>query len=388
MLPCMPTSKSLTSDGVRSYLHDLFGEDLHAKRVLSLADATIGVLHGASLGIHAIGQGLAAVRGLQDRHAVKQVDRLFSNAGVDPWRLAEQWVPHVIGESKAVFVNLDWTEFESDDHAMLVASVQTDHGRSTPLLWKTFVRSSLRNRRNDYEDELLVRLREVIPTDVSVTIVADRAFADQKLYAFLQDLGFHFLIRFRSVIQVSDRTGMSKKAREWLGGARRMRVFRNALVTQDRFPVATVVCYHAPGMKDAWCLCSSDPTATGQTLVKNYGRRFTIEEMFRDVKNLRFGMGLSWTRIGNTTRRDRILLVAAMAQGLLVLLGRAGENLGMDRSLKVNTSKQRTLSLLRQGLRWYDLLPNMPATRLRPLLAEFERLIQQDPAFRLALAEK
>ncbi|MCI0442580.1 IS4 family transposase, partial [bacterium] len=37
----------------------LFGEDVHAKRVYSLANATLGVMTGASLAIHAIGQGLA-----------------------------------------------------------------------------------------------------------------------------------------------------------------------------------------------------------------------------------------------------------------------------------------------------------------------------------------
>jgi Transposase DDE domain len=393
ILRCMPTSDAvssgpLSSDRVHDYLDALFGEDLHAKRVLSLSNATVGVLHGASLGIHAIGQGLAAARGLLDRHAVKQVDRLFSNASVEPWVLAERWVPHVIGSLQEVFINLDWSEFEPDDHALLVASMQTDHGRSTPLLWKTVVRSSLRKRRNDYEDELLVRLREVTPRNVKVTIVADRAFADQKLYAFLRALDFHFLIRFRSVILVTDRNGVSKKASEWLGGGRQMRVLRDASVTRDGYSVATVVCCHATGMKDAWCLASSDPTATGQRLVMHYGKRFTIEEMFRDVKDIRFGLGLSWTRVGNPQRRDRILLVAALAQGLLILLGRAGENLGVDRYLKVNTSKKRTLSLLRQGLRWYDLLPNMPAHRSVPLLAEFQRLMQLEPVYQLAMVAK
>ena len=37
--------------------------DLHAKRVLSLANATLGVLTSASLAVHAIGQGLAQAMG-------------------------------------------------------------------------------------------------------------------------------------------------------------------------------------------------------------------------------------------------------------------------------------------------------------------------------------
>ncbi|MGH8644175.1 MAG: hypothetical protein ACREX4_06850 [Gammaproteobacteria bacterium] len=48
-----------------------------AKRVYSLAKAAVGVMAGASLAIHAIGQGLAQARGKLTKHAVKQVDRLL-----------------------------------------------------------------------------------------------------------------------------------------------------------------------------------------------------------------------------------------------------------------------------------------------------------------------
>ena len=58
-------------------------------------------------------------------------------------------------------------------------------------------------------------------------------------------------------------------------------------------------------------------------------------------KDLRFGMGLSSTRIGEPMRRDRLLLVSAFATALLTLLGAVGEkSLGMDRLLKSNTSKK------------------------------------------------
>lgn len=46
-------------DDVHSYLQQLFKGDLHSKRVLSLANATHGVMASASLIIHAIGKGLS-----------------------------------------------------------------------------------------------------------------------------------------------------------------------------------------------------------------------------------------------------------------------------------------------------------------------------------------
>lgn len=383
----MPNQRRSLSPGrVQDFVDSLFSDDLHAKRIRSLTDGTLGVLKSGSLGIHAIGRGLAAVRGLSDKHAVKQVDRLLGNAGVDIWRLFESWVPHVLADRDSVIVNLDWTEFEADDHAMIVASIQTDHGRSTPLAWLTVIRSELRDQRNGHEDRLLQRLREVIPERVQVTVVADRGFADQKLYAFLQsELGFDFIIRFRSAIHVTSESGETRPARDWLGKGGRMRVLRRASVTTDLHPVATVVCVQDKGMKDAWCLASSLEGARGEDLVKRYAKRFTIEEMFRDVKDLRFGMGMSWTRIGSPERRDRMFLMAALAQGLLTLLGIAGERTGLDRHLKTTTSKERQLSLLRQGLLWYERIPTMPAERLRVLMREFGSLLQAHQPYCLCL---
>src|SRR5208337_1795946 len=64
---------------------------------------------------------------------------------------------------------------------------------------------------------------------------------------------------------------------------------------------------------------------------------------------------LSVLRIGDPQRRDRLLLLNALAILLLTLLGAAGESLGMDRSLRTSTVKRRVHSLFRQGCLLYDL---------------------------------
>ncbi len=87
----MPTKKPLSFEGVHHFLRTLFAGDLHAKRLLSLAGATLGVIKSASLAVAMIGQGLALARGRLTKHAIpldalasgKQVDRLLSNPGID-----------------------------------------------------------------------------------------------------------------------------------------------------------------------------------------------------------------------------------------------------------------------------------------------------------------
>ena len=51
---------------VHNFVNHVFSEDLHAKRVLSLANAALGVVTGASLAVAMIGHALAQARGLAE----------------------------------------------------------------------------------------------------------------------------------------------------------------------------------------------------------------------------------------------------------------------------------------------------------------------------------
>ncbi len=368
-------------EDVRAFIGDLCGADLRAKRVGSLADATLGLMHAASLAVATIGQALAQARGLTTKHAIKQVDRLLSNDGIDVWDSFAHWVPHQIGGRRDILVAMDWTDFDHDDQATLVLSLVTGHGRAAPLLWITVWKDELTSQRNDFEDACLRRLAELVPAGCRVTILADRGFGDQKLFAFLPTLGFGYVIRFRGNIHVTDADGQTRPAAEWVGKSGRARKLRDAHVTAKGQIVGAVVCVHARDMKEPWCLATSERDATAATLINHYARRWTIEPQFRDTKDLRFGMGLSATRVGEPMRRDRLLLISAFATAPLTLLGAVGERLGRDRLLKSNTSKTRTHSLFRQGCMLYELIPNMPEHRLLPLMEKFAKALSNAGQF-------
>ena len=59
-------------EDVRSFIGELYGHDLHAKRIDSLAGATLGTMTSASLAVALIGQALAQARGLKTKHAIKR----------------------------------------------------------------------------------------------------------------------------------------------------------------------------------------------------------------------------------------------------------------------------------------------------------------------------
>ncbi len=364
------------------------GESLHAKRVESVTNAVVGVVNAVSLSIHAIGAGLAQMNGLNAKHAIKQVDRLLSNVGLNVWALFAHWVPYVVGVHTEIVAALDWTDFDADGHSTIALYLVTAHGRALPLVWMSVEKAKLKDRRNKYEDTVLLRLHEVLPPGVKVTVLADRGFGDQKLYELLTDLGFRFIIRFRGAVVVESRDGERHAASEWVPADGRMRQLKEARVTADRYRVDAVVCVKARGMQDAWCLAVGGPTITGATAVKLYGRRFTIEESFRDTKDPRYGLGLSATHVHDVKRRDRLLLICAMAMTLLTVLGAAGESLGMDRMLKANTSKKRTHSLFRQGCHYYASIPAMKQEQLEPLVQRFGEYVLRESVYVHAFALK
>jgi len=274
----MPTKKPLSFEGVHQFLRTLFADDLHAKRVLSLAGATLGVIESASLAVAMIGQGLALARGRLTKHAIKQVDRLLSNPGINVDALLVHWVPYVVGSRSSITVAMDWTDFDADGQATIMLSLLCRHGRATPLVWRTVGTATLKDRRNAYEDQVLMRLAEVLPAGVRVRIVADRGFGDQKLYRMLTDaLKFDFVIRFRGNIKVTAADGEARPAAKWVGAGGRARVLRGATVTAAGCPVATVVCVQAKDMKQPWCLAASVTNETAWALINLYGKRWGID---------------------------------------------------------------------------------------------------------------
>ena len=162
----MARQQPLSFGQIRRSLVGLFDGDMHAKRIESLTNATLGVVRTGSLAVSTIGHGLALARGLTTKHAIKQVDRLLSNEGIDIDAALRHWVPYVVGPRISINVAMDWTEFDADGQATLMLSLLTRHGRATPLLWLTVDTATLKNRRNEYEYQALVRLADALPADI------------------------------------------------------------------------------------------------------------------------------------------------------------------------------------------------------------------------------
>ena len=371
------TSIGINNNRVFEFVNSVFGQGMHLKRVESLANAALGLLHSEELLLHKIGEGLAFAKGLDKKHATKQVDRLLSNKKLDIWQESEAWVPFVVGARNEIMISMDWTDFDADNQSTIAVNLITEHGRATPLLWKSINKSSLKHNRARYEDQILSRLKEILPAHVDVTVLADRGFADQEFFKFITDvLGFSYIIRIRGTIYITGKDKVTQHAKDWLRPDGHIRTLEKAAVTKNQCPVEKFVCTKQKDMKDAWYLVSDRKDLSGSAIVKYYSKRWRIEPYFRDIKDQRFGMGLASTHISTPERRDRLFFISTIAIAILTLLGAAGESIGFDRKLKVNTVKTRTHSLLRQGIFYYKFLQKFTEDERTKILDAFNKLLE------------
>ena len=118
--------------------------------------------------------------------------------------------------------------------------------------------------------------------------------------------------------------GERRTAAAWVGAGGRARRLVGARVTDTyELPVGAVVCVQDPKMDEPWCLVASEAKVPTRVLIRYYGKRWGIEAGFRDIKDMRFGMGLSSMHVSRPDRRDRLLLISALAVAVLSLLGAA-----------------------------------------------------------------
>ena len=181
---------------VRSFLDSVLSEDIHAKRVDSLANAALGVMTGASLAVAMIGRPLA--QALLTKHAVKQVDRLLSNPGIEAI-----FTPEMVGSRTDIVVA---------GPTMTPTGTWRSSWSRPPLVWLSVHKDELTDARNAYEDAALRRLAEVLPAGVKCTILADRGFADTKLFGFLAELDLGYVIRLKGNTKVSAADGTTRPA--------------------------------------------------------------------------------------------------------------------------------------------------------------------------------
>ena len=255
--------------------------------------------------------------------ASRRLSRLLHNARLDTAALARAHARALVAQlptAGAVRLALDWTTEESQH--LLIASLRVGT-RAAPVYWRAYHGSELRERMSFYEREFVRGLFADVLSPVErrcFILTADRWFADVDLLDLLDELGLSYVIRTKSSYQVRVEGRWCKLGSlGWRGNQRRRAWGRVWYCEGDprHLFLAQARARDAKGRWGVWHLLSNRPlSAAGAS--REYARRFTCEEGFRDGKRL---LGFAQARIKCIEAWARMFLLVAVTLLLLTRLG-------------------------------------------------------------------
>lgn len=340
--------------------------EIHAKRLQAVMDVATGVQHSKRLSIAAIGRHLRSETKL--KHKIKKVDRLVGNKNLylelaDIYSGLSQYVFKYISKDKMSPVVIDLC-FLKDDHdiQMLSAEVATQ-GRTIPLYREVFEKGNLKGR----EVEFISKLNQCIPSNQDVLIIMDAAFGDSWFDA-IESKKWHWLVRARSgkYVKISQGDNWQEASELFNQIGPRAKCYENAYITKlnprpcrvitkrgsiiskRKKPARLPRNYNSANgnfqriAKEPWILATNLPKKYNTTQILNaYKKRMQIEESFRDIKNTRYGLSGRNIETRCIYRWGIIMLLAAIAQITLWIIGVIGHSKGFQKVFQSNTVKDR-----------------------------------------------
>jgi hypothetical protein len=284
----------------------------------TLADLVEAAARAGRATLAAVGRCL---RGTAAKHAIKRAWRFCANDRVHPSEVMPRVVRRLTrGRKKPLLVALDWTDV-GRFHTLMAAAVMK--GRAVPLAWASYTDGQLTRSRNAFEESLLRLLVTMLPGGVRVILLADRGFGRTELANTCRDLRLRFLIRIKPDVRVAHPSYTGRlddypiKKGMW-------RVLTDAEYRSDKAATLNVVIRWKRGLPakrdEPWFLMT-DLSGNAVQLTDLYARRVAVEELFRDAKGTRYGLGLGQAQVRTTARLDRLILIVALAIILLIGLG-------------------------------------------------------------------
>lgn len=346
----------MRADAVIGWVLTIAGQ-LRLSQAKTLAHLVEAACHVGRATLSAIGRSLAGAATAKSR--IQRTWRFCDNDRVHVADAMAGFVRRLTRKrKKPLLVALDWTEVRTF-HTLMAAAVIG--GRAVPLLWASYTEGQLHRSQNSYEEGLLRLLVSMLPAGVKVIVLADRGFGRTELARVCLDLGVRFLIRIRPDVRVTHPSYTGRlddypiKKGMW-------RVLTGAQYRSDQAVTLNVVIRWKKGLPkrrdEPWFLMT-DLSGNAVQLTDLFARRMAVEELFRDGKDGRYGLGLGQAQVGTAGRLDRLILIVALALILLSGLGR----IARDRfrpSAWCSSNSPRECSDVTVGRRMWDRIDEPP----------------------------
>lgn len=304
---------------IKSWILGMF-PNLRKTQTVNLTLGVFGLIKARSGILSEIAREVPGAR--QHKHRLKRLDRFVGNDKVKPSSLINLWCLWIIRiflRRKYIEVALDWTTLPGNIQCLMAAV--PFHGRALPLLWVTTTYQAFKDSQNLIEQRLITRFNNIIPKEKRIILVADRGFGRAKFFKFLLKLNILFAIRVRAdvKIRVYAKSGKGRiiLLRKLKLKPNQVKWFESISYREDGFvPNINLAATIAEGSTDSWLIVTNLPQAN--TAIQRYQLRFAIEEWFKDLKH---ELGLDSMQIRDLGKVRRLMLIASLSYGLLMLVG-------------------------------------------------------------------
>ena len=169
--------------------------------------------------------------------------------------------------------------------------------RTIPLWFKSCKYSDADAYSREYVKDGIQAIQEIFaPYNYQINILADRGFRELDLFGYIKACGFNFAIRVvgDTLVKIHNRKNIRKLRDIFIEPGKR-KLYKNVRLFKDEF-VCNIAITVDKDNGDVWYIVTNMSPGTG---LKEYCKRFQIEEMFKDFKSN--GFNLEGTRTDHLT---------------------------------------------------------------------------------------
>ena len=280
------------------------------------------------------------------RNALPRLERFLKNKAVQPtfWYKGVARAVLACWKNREIELILDQTDLDDRFHLLFVALAYRK--RAIPLLWTLLPHEGCSGAAE--QTKLLAQIVKLLPSSCKVVLYADREYGSVELFAWLRQQGWYFVIRMKKDIWCKMACGRHFQIQE-IPLHRGTVNFEESVCLRDLPDLRlSLNCgWSSLDPKDEpWYLLANLPA--GKDNLNRYGRRFWIEEMFRDFKEQ--GFRLDKTHLQAGKRLEALLLCVCLAYTWTLFLGVELEAAGKRR--EVDRPRKPQLSLFQFVIRY------------------------------------
>ncbi|WP_368488027.1 transposase [Clostridium sp. BJN0013] len=330
---------------------------LSSYRLNNLIAIVVGIIVSQSVILSKISQELKdSYSSGTEESKIKRLRRFLTNKAINcekiyeffAYRLLQKYKSH----SKKIYIIFDHTTI-IDKFVILQFSLKVGR-RAVPLWYKMFLYKDEGSKDFKYIKQGLNFIHKiVVPYNFDVTILADRGFKSVDLFKFIdKTLKFKYCIRCTKNLKISICGKPNiKKLGNIIPLKGKTRHFYNVKLTSKKYICNLAVC-RAESSDDTWFIANN----LEQTFsIREYKKRFDIEEMFKDFKSGGFNLEGTWTH--NIQYARTLYLCICIAYCWMITLGtsctkdKKNKLIGATKTLR--DKQVRIYSLFRAGVKWF-----------------------------------